>query len=107
MDKSLTIKIVIIVAAFGGAGLILYFGLFNNANGPVLPPSGQVSGSGAALSQKDILPNGNTLDFNKIINTKRFQFDVINYPVLDPKNEVGIPENDLVLPDQNTIVKTP
>ena len=107
MNKNSIIKIVVIVVCFGGSGLVLYFGLFSskapqappgmiqNSFGPMTQNLGQQSLPGAIVGQ-DILPNGTTLDFDKVINPKRFEYNVIPYPQLDPGREVGIPESMLM-----------
>jgi hypothetical protein len=108
MNKNLYIKIAVIVACFGGSGLVLYFGLFNKGPAPTavmpsLPGFEQmtVTGSpagGEISALQNILPNGGTLDFSKAINPSRFKYHVVQYPKLNPATEVGIPPNEIILP---------
>lgn len=109
MQKKQIIQIGIIIVAFGGAGLVLYNGLFkNNSSGPELTMSlpGIMStstpGSGmagqAVQNGQEILPNGSKLDFSIFSdpNEPKFQFNQIVYPQLNEKQEVGINENNLI-----------
>ncbi len=91
MNKKQIIQIVIIVGAFIGAGVILYNGFFKNSNDAgVQSLAGQTPGQAQA-----ILPKGGSLDFN-ILKKQNLQFNQASYPVLDPKTEIGIPEEALV-----------
>ncbi|HYV34007.1 MAG TPA: hypothetical protein VE973_04130 [Candidatus Limnocylindria bacterium] len=101
-NKKLIIQVVIIVAAFSAAGLILYNGLFKDSSNQTSANPGMVSTQG--LTKQAILPYGNSLDFSKL---SRFQFDQIEYPVLDVGNEVGVPEENLISSDIAVTEPTP
>jgi hypothetical protein len=97
MNKKTIIQLVIIVVAFGAAGLILYNGFFNNSSSS---PQAGIAGSSqsASSSAQGILPYGDTLDFSKTLDSNRFQYNQITYPQLDPQNDVGISPENLVIP---------
>ena len=92
MDKKQIIQITVIVVALGGAAMILYNGLFKDSGESSSPASA------TAVEQQEILPYGSSLDFDKAINPDRFQYGLLEYPKLDPQNEVGIPEYNLIIP---------
>ncbi len=92
MNKKTIIQLVIIVVAFGAAGLVLYNGLFSNSSAPIPAASSQ------AASVKNILPYGDTLDFSKALDSNRFQYNQIVYPQLVPQNDVGISPDALIVP---------
>lgn len=91
MNKKLVIQIIIIVAAFGGAGMVLYNGFFNNKGASV-----EVSTIGSDSGEK-VLPYGETLDLT-VLNSRPLQFNTISYPKLEPSQDVGIPESLLIAP---------
>ncbi len=95
MDKKLIIQLVVIVSAFGGAAIILYNSFFKNSISP--PPNFLAGIPAAQKSQDDILPNGRSLNF-KVIDENRFEYNVIQYPQVDAKREVGIPPDELINP---------
>jgi hypothetical protein len=94
MNKKTIIQLVIIVVAFGAAGLVLYNGFYGNNNAPVQPAGGIPS----LPTAQEILPYGKTLDFSKALDPNRFQYNQINYSQLDPQNEVGISQDSLIVP---------
>ncbi len=113
-NRKQTIQIIVIVICFGAAGLVLYNGFFkNSSSAPPIPrsalgpnlgtavapsgASGQVASQGSIESAKDVLPYGESLDFSKAIFPKRFQFNIIQYPKLDPKTEVGIQQENIIV----------
>ncbi len=105
MDKKQIIQISVIVIAFGAAGLVLYNGLFkNNSSGPELVGN-MASSTGASIAAgqaiqnaKQILPNGDTLDFSVLRNPNgpQLHFNQIIYPQLNPALDVGVNENNLI-----------
>lgn len=106
-NKKQIIQISVIVVAFLAAGYILYSGGLFGSNATWHGSSASLSvgaglgpGLGAGQSSGDVLPYGNILqdpkDFDKVINHNRFQYDLIQYPKLDPQNEVGVPENSVI-----------
>ena len=98
MNKKTIIQLVIIVVAFGAAGLVLYNGLFkSNSSAPQTGMFGGISQSTSTPAQS-ILPYGSTLDFSKVLDPNRFQYNQISYPLLDPQNDVGIPPGNLIAP---------
>ena len=94
MDKKKIIQIVVIVIAFGISALVLYNGFFKSSSKSAL--ESLAPGAGTASTQ-DILPNGSGLDFG-LLKQQHLRFGLVTYPKLDPKNEVGIPENQLIVP---------
>jgi hypothetical protein len=95
MNRKAIIQTIIIIAAFGGSGIVLYKGLGGGpssltATTPVSPTANQ--------QMEKILPYGDTLDFNKAVRKDLFQYKVVVYPVLDPDTEVGIPKDQLIKP---------
>ncbi len=110
MNKNAAIKIAIVVICFGGTGLVLYFGMFRNkrpappvaafmqGGGPQLGGGAQPVIAGGVSALEDILPNGGTLDFSKVIDRNRFRYHLAEYPKLNPNTEVGVSINALILP---------
>jgi hypothetical protein len=100
MNKKTIIQLVVIVAAFGACGLVLYNGLFKGQSSPsaanMSTPIG-FPGVTADINQ-DILPYGDNLDFSKALDSKRFQYNQIEYQKLNPQNEVGISPDSLITP---------
>jgi Flp pilus assembly protein CpaB len=90
MNKKLIIQIIVIVAAFGGAGLVLYNGLSNNSSSSVP----QSSNTPTAKNPKDILPYGDSLDFS-VLKSRPFVFDQLQVPQLNPKSDVGVSPEQL------------
>jgi hypothetical protein len=95
MNKKTIIELVIIAAAFFAAGLVLYNGFFNGNNNASL--LAETAGNSPA-AQQDILPYGNTLNYDSTINPKRFQYSQIEYPQVDSRTEIGIFEANLIPP---------
>lgn len=99
MSKKQIFQIAVIVLAFAASAWVLYNGLFKNdtkvssLKGPNLTGSGAVGSSDKALEK--ILPYGDTLDFNGVLNKQNLRFGVLDYPKLN-KFEVGIPESSLI-----------
>ena len=91
MNKKI-IQIIIIVVALGASVFVLFNGFFKTASQPIKDASTGDSG------HVDILPEGTTLDFSNAINTKRFNYDLVSYPQLDPKTEVGVTKDKLIVP---------
>ncbi len=95
MDKKKIIQIIVIIAAFGGSGFVLYNGLYSsNSGGAPLPTA--VGGAPLAASPvaggsaNALLPFGKTLDFKGTLDYNRFQYDAISFPKLSTSTEVGI-----------------
>ena len=89
MNRKTIIQLVIIIAAFGGAGVVLYNGFFSSPEPDVsvsTTQSGAVSQSPGA-----ILPYGSSLNL-EIFHSKalaNFQFTPSTYPKLNPQGDVG------------------
>lgn len=86
------IELVIVVVAFSAAGLVLYNGIFANGNNSALQSS-----SASTSTQQDILPYGNTLNFDDAIKPKQFNYNQMQYPQV-VKSEIGIQTSNLVIP---------
>lgn len=92
MNKKTLIQLVVIIVAFGGAGMVLYNGLYKNNSTTnateefAIPPT----------SEQSILPLGGTMDF-KILDKYNLKYNQSNYPKLDPNSEYGIPVDNLIL----------
>jgi len=92
MNKKQNIQIAVIVLFFAAAIFVLYKGgLFGGGSSAALPATQK-----AAVSSEDILPNGDSLDFKSVINSSRFQYNILQYPQLSPQSDVGVPENILI-----------
>jgi Flp pilus assembly protein CpaB len=90
MNKKTIIQLVIIVVAFGAAGVVLYNVFFQGgANNPS-------QNQGYSSTLQGILPYGNNLDFSQALNSNRFQYNQVVFPQVDPKKDVGIPVSDLI-----------
>lgn len=116
LNKKTIIQLVVILVAFGIAGVVLYNGFFKGNNNAALPggtpgaltPGGNASTGGiggnsgtstpSAQTSGEILPYGDTLDFSAAINPIRFQYDQIVYQKLYPANDVGISPENLIIP---------
>jgi flagellar basal body-associated protein FliL len=95
MNKKTIIQLVIIVVAFGAAGVVLYNGFFQG--GVSHSPQDQGMG-GASSTPQEILPYGNNLDFNHTVNSNRFLYNQISFPQVNPQQDVGIPVGSLIPP---------
>lgn len=93
MNKKFIIQIIVIVAAFGGAGFVLYNGLFKQDSSTAVPVAAT-----SATNQQSILPYGNAMDLDGVLYQKNLQYNLVAFPVLDPNGEVGLPENKLITP---------
>ena len=93
MNKKTIIQMVIIIVAFGAAGLVLYNGFFNQNNG-----TGSSAVPAQSVTTQNIFPYGETLDFSKALDLNRFQYNQIAYPQLDPQKDVGISQDSLIIP---------
>ena len=103
MNKKTIIQLVINVVAFGAAGLVLYNGLFNSNNSAL--PVGVSGATPQSVSSQNILPYGDTpldIQFKQVLDPNRFQYNQIDYPKLDPKNDVGISPDSLIIPSPVT-----
>jgi len=98
MNKKLIIQIIVIVAAFAGAGVVLYNGLFKSSAG--LPVA-----STAGATQQNILPYGTSMDFNSVLYQRNLQYNIVAFPVLNPSTDVGIPQDQLITPLPSTVKK--
>ena len=90
MNKKTLIQLIIILGAFGGAGIVLYNGFFRNQPTPI-----SVSLTGTPQATQNILPNGESLNFT-VLHSRPFEYDQIQYPKLDPQSEVGVPVENLI-----------
>ncbi len=123
-NKKFVIQIVVVITAFAGAVWVLHNGgLFGKTekpalqaslqNPPVMPggasggavgtmPGGLATGpaqSGSeSLNNQALLPLGNSLTFDKVINRKRFLYDLVDYPKLDISSDIGVSEDKLIVP---------
>lgn len=95
MNKKQIIQLIIILAAFGGAGIVLYKGgIFGSpSSNTVTLQAGVVTGS------QPILPYGESLDFTQAIDKKRFDYNQFEFSKLAP-NEVGISVDNLIIPEE-------
>ncbi len=97
MNKKFIIQLVVIVGAFGGAGLVLYNGLFKQGGGGAQTPAVV-----PAATQESILPYGTSMDFNAVLKQRNLQYNLVAFPVLAPDSEVGIPPSALITPTVST-----
>lgn len=101
MNKKLIAQIVIIIFAFGGSGFVLYNGLFKKK--PSTLPNINLALPGGASSNTEItvdkiLPYGDSLDFDGVLDKQDFQYGIVTFEELDVKNDVGISEKVLMKP---------
>jgi hypothetical protein len=95
MNKKQIIQIVIIIGAFSAAGFVLYNGLFKSSgNAAVFQSPGLAGGQS---EPEDLLPNGDSLNFD-ILKQQNLIYNQVAYPKLDPQNDYGIPEGNLIIP---------
>ncbi|HVY67434.1 MAG TPA: hypothetical protein VHA30_00850 [Patescibacteria group bacterium] len=95
MNKKVAIEIAVIVAAFGGAGIVLYNGFFAQKAAPV-PAAGLLADSNATSTRQGILPYGPNLDFS-VLGQQNLHFGQFSYPQLNA-NDYGVPQNSLIIP---------
>jgi hypothetical protein len=96
MNKKQIIQLVVILLAFGGAGFVLYRGgIFGTSSAGI--GSTQTLVESGIVSQP-LLPYGETLDFKQALDADRFNYNQFEFGKLDPKTEVGIDENLLIVP---------
>ena len=100
LNKKTIIQIIIIIVAFGGSGFLLYNSMFKKQTAPasLALPTGIATGmpTAVATAEGKILPYGNTLNFDAVLNKQNLIFGIITYPKLDPGQEVGVSEEDLI-----------
>jgi hypothetical protein len=101
MNKKTIIQIVIIVGAFAASGMVLYNGLFKNST-PDLSLSASDGAAGAGSNEK-ILPYGDKLDFKTVLEKQNLQFDIVDYPKLDPQAEVGVDLGNLITSPKSNV----
>lgn len=94
MNKKTLIQVVIIICAFAASGIVLYNGLFKNSSGV---PDSSLTIDLAASTEK-ILPYGDKMDIKSAVSQQNLQYGLIQYPKLDPNQEVGIPLQQLIVP---------
>lgn len=114
-DRKKIIQLSVVAGAFLASGIVLYNGLFKNksndaayqASQNVLGPAGQpgaaMVASGAPAGQSQIILPPGDLNFNAVLNDRaikkrKLNFGLVDYPELDPSQEVGIPESELIKP---------
>lgn len=94
LNKKTIIQLVIIVAAFIAAGIVLYNGFFSN-KGPASSPTA-LSGPASSQAPQEILPYGESgFDFS-VLSNRPFVFSQIQYPKLDPNSEVGVLPSSMI-----------
>lgn len=91
MGKKQIIQIVIVIAAFSGAFIVLYKG---GVFGSPAANQAMLATSNPADLDKPILPYGDSLDF-KVIDTGRFHYNQFQFENLDP-NDVGVEVPNLI-----------
>jgi hypothetical protein len=111
MNKKNIIQIVVVVICFGGAGLVLYNGLFKKgSSSPVATTApgaqtalpGQTAPTAVVGSQNSevVLPFGplSKEAFDKVLKRQNFRFGRLSYPKLNPDLDLGIQEENLIPP---------
>ena len=109
MNKKTIIQIVVITICFGGAGLVLYNGLFKKSGSnptvtgiaPAAMVGGQSGQSGqSSESNEAVLPYGSLSKdaFDKVLKRQNFRFGRQNYPKLNPDSDLGVREENLIPP---------
>ena len=100
MNKKLIIQIIVIVVAFGGAGLVLYNGLFKGSSSQ----TASTAVSTDAGSQESILPYGSSYgfpgtdkDYGKVLKRNNLLYNLALFPKMD-LSEVGILVTNLITP---------
>lgn len=109
MNRKTIIQLVIIIAAFGGSGVVLYNGFFKKPALPVIQPLGVgVDSSGTAggspASTGPILPYGRTLDFSQL---NKFQFGAVDYQQINTSTELCVPVDELIRVPSQTATPCP
>ena len=84
MNKKTLIEIVVVVLGFIGTAYVLYTGLFSGGASAPTPTT-------SPITAQNILPYGDTFDYQKIddLKNQNFQFGAVPYPVLNAGTEVG------------------
>ena len=100
------IQVAVIVVAFAASGFVLYNGLKGSSpspSSPLSPQAGVMPAAGGALgatttatSNQALLPYGPDLQstLNSLLSSMQqqdFKFGIMQYPKLDPQNDVGVP----------------
>ena len=97
MNKKSIIQAVVIVACFGGAGMVLYNGFFKNSSSDLATGVAPVAN---IANKEPILPFG-ALSENSLLSAfkkPKFLFGQQDYPKLDPGSDLGINEEELIKP---------
>ncbi len=106
MNKKTIIQIVVITICFGGAGLVLYNGLFkksgSNPTVTGIAPAAMGGGQSSQSSESNeaVLPYGSLSKdaFDKVLKRQNFRFGRQNYPKLNPDSDLGVREENLIPP---------
>ncbi|MBI5530617.1 MAG: hypothetical protein HY918_03910 [Candidatus Doudnabacteria bacterium] len=93
MNKKTLIQVIVIVVAFGAAGIVLYNGFFSNSGGTTAETE-----TVQPIDESALLPYGDTLNFKGILYKRPFQYGAVDYPKLNPNSEVGVPVSSLITP---------
>ncbi|PIR96389.1 MAG: hypothetical protein COT92_01325 [Candidatus Doudnabacteria bacterium CG10_big_fil_rev_8_21_14_0_10_42_18] len=103
-NKKTIIQLAIIAVGFLGSGIVLYKGLFGGAGNEhpaaligALGELVQEPGSSEISQSGQILPYGTGLDF-EVLDRVNQEYNTVLYPRLNPVLEVGILEDELVVP---------
>lgn len=94
MNKKTIIQIVVIVVAFGGAGMVLYNGFGKKTTSSSSDEAVYLS---ASKSQEKVLPYGETFNLKQVLTKRPFQFAGDVTEKLNPNSEVGIPESSIII----------
>lgn len=92
MNKKTLIQVIIIVVAFGAAGIVLYNGFFSGGASTTETETVQ------PVDETTLLPYGDSLNFQGVLYKRPFQYGAVDYPKLNPNSEVGVPVSSLIAP---------
>lgn len=103
MNRKKIIQIIIVAVAFGGTGFVLYNGFHRSATpnplttNPLIGAMGSLSAApGKKVDNSPLLPYGASLNFSKVLDSRPFLFDAVQFQALNATSEVGVPTQDLI-----------
>ncbi|MCL5008905.1 MAG: hypothetical protein M1400_01025 [Patescibacteria group bacterium] len=114
MSKKNLFQIVVAVACFVGAFIVLYNnGVFGSEAVPqvsfIKPGSTPAKGSAGVFGSDQVLPYGKlqASDFDRAFGSRKTGMYKIQYPKLDPNNDVSVPVQDLFVSGSSTLSGIP
>ena len=97
MNKKKIIQLVVVLVCFGGSAMVIYNGFFSKSSNQLVSQlPGAVGQTQNAGQPEKVLPYGDKLEFDAVLNKKNLRYEQINYPQVNTSSEVGTPLEQLI-----------